>query len=169
MQFSLLTTKTSTVFVDQPTPLPESLGFVSFLGLTLSPSGNLFVSDFANEIRSYDLETGQLLDDLSTNYTGTVPSNNFIGNLTFTPDEKLYTVGFDFTNNNFGVILRYDGATGNPLPAVGQSGAIFVPTDSRLLRPVGIVYAPINIPEGSSTVGLLSLGALSTILHRKRK
>ncbi len=164
-----LATKTSTVFVDQPSPLPDSPQFVSLLGLTLSPSGNLFVSDFANGIRSYDLETGQLLDVLPTNYTGTVPSNNFIGNLTFTPDGRLYTVGFDFTNNNFGAILRYDGVTGNPLPEPGESGAIFVPTDTRLLRPIGIAYAPITVPEGSSTVGLLSLGAFSAILHRKRK
>ncbi|NMF65045.1 Vgb family protein [Brasilonema octagenarum] len=163
-----LATKTSTVFIEQPTPLPDSPQFVSLLGLTLGSKGDLFVSDFANGIRRYDFKTGQLLDVLSTNYTNT-PSNNFIGNLTIDPNNILYTVGFDTTNNNFGAILRYDEVTGNPLPAPSQSGSVFVPTNSRLLRPVGITYASITVPEPASTVGLLSFGALYAVLLLKRK
>lgn len=169
-----LATKTPTVFIDQPTPSPDSFGFVSFLGLALGPDGDLFVSDFANDIRRYNLQTGNLVDTLSTNYTGTVPSNNFIGNLTFGANDTLYTVGFDFTKNNFGAILRYDGVTGNPLPSIGNNGAVFVPTNSKLLRPIGITYTSqklTSVPEPATVGGLLSLGALFSVslLKRDRK
>lgn len=163
-----LNTKTSTVFIDQPTPSPDSFGFVSFLGLTFGPEGDLFVSDFANDIRRYDLDTAALVDTLSTNYTGTIPSNNFIGNLTFGPGDTLYSVGFDFTNNNFGAILRYDGITGDPLPSSGNSGAIFVPTNDKLDRPIGITYFK-SVPEPSLVAGLIAIGTLVTGKQLKQK
>lgn len=165
-----LATKTSTVFIDQPTPSPDSFGFVSFLGLASGPNGDLFVSDFANDIRRYDVETGALVDVLSTNYTGTVPSNNFMGNLTFGLNDTLYTVGFN-RQTEFGAILRYDGVTGNPLPSPGNSSAIFVPTTSKLLRPIGITYTAENltpVPESGTTAGLLTLGALFSASLIKR-
>jgi len=149
-----------TVFVPQPSPSPDSFGFVSFLGLEFGADGDLFVSDFANDIRRYDLLTGGLVDTLSTNYTGTTPSNNFIGGLTFDPDGILYTVGFDFTQGNQGAILRFDGETGNPLPAAGESGAIFVSTNPNLKRPIGITYSPIVVPEPALALGLLAVGAM---------
>jgi len=167
-----LKTKTSTVFIEQPTPSPDSFGFVSLLGLAFGSNSDLFVSDFANDIRRYDLNTGTQIDVLSTNYTGTVPSSNFIGNLTFGVDDILYTVGFDI-NTNFGTILRYDGVTGEPLPSLGNNGSIFVPTSNKLLRPIGIAYTsqPLNIsvPEPATTVGLLTLGALFPAWRRQRQ
>ena len=42
-------------------------------------------------------------------------------------------------DGNPGAVLRYDGATGTPLPATGQSGAIFVPQSAILVRPIGIL------------------------------
>ena len=169
----ILATGQSSVFIEQPTPSPDSLRFVSFLGLVLGPEGDLFVSDFANDIRRYSLETGNLVDVLSTNYTGTVPSNNFIGNLTKGTDNILYTVGFDSKNNDFGAILRYDGVTGNPLPAPGNDDAIFVPTDSKLLRPIGIVFTSqvlsTSVPEPTATMSLLALGALGMVALSKRQ
>ncbi|NJL88344.1 MAG: PEP-CTERM sorting domain-containing protein [Leptolyngbyaceae cyanobacterium SM1_1_3] len=156
-----IATGESTVFADQPMPTPESFGFVSFLGLALGPDGNLFTSDFANGIRVYDLNTGGLLSTFSTNYTGTLPSNNFIGSLAFTPDNTLFSVGFDFTQGNLGAILRYDGLTGEPLPSAGNFGPIFVPTNSNLIRPIGIAYADLpSVPEPALVLGLLSLAAL---------
>lgn len=150
-----------TVFVDQPQPSLDSLGFVSFLGLALGPEDDLFVSDFANDIRRYDINSGDFIATIATNYTGTTPSNNFVGSLTFGPEDTLYTVGFDTTNNNFGAILRYS-STGEPLPSDGNSGAIFVNTDSRLLRPIGITYTSNNltpVPESNTTMlGLLAIG-----------
>lgn len=149
-----------TVFVPQPKPSPDSFGFVSFLGLEFGADGDLFVSDFANDIRRYDLLTGSLVDTLSTNYTGTTPSNNFIGGITFDPDGTLYSVGFDFTKGNQGAILRFDGETGDPLPAVGKTGPIFVPTNPNLKRPIGITYSPIVVPEPALTLGLVAMGAM---------
>lgn len=159
----------STVFADQPMPLPDSLGFVSFLGLALGPDGNLYTSDFANGIRVYNLADGQLLKTISTNYTGTSPSNNFIGSLAFGPDNNLFTVGFDFKQDNLGTILRYDGITGEPLPSSGNTGAILT-TNANLLRPIGIAVVPTSVPEPATGLGLLALGGwgLATLRRRDR-
>ncbi|MBW4508313.1 MAG: PEP-CTERM sorting domain-containing protein [Scytonematopsis contorta HA4267-MV1] len=170
-------TKTSTVFIDQPTPSPDSSGFVSLLGLGFSPGDDLFVSDFANDIRRYNSKTGALIDTLSTNYTGTTPSSNFIGGLTFDENNFLYTVGFDNrpNSNNLGAILRYDALSGNPLPTQSNTNAIFVPTSSKLLRPIGITYTSKSItpvPEPSLIVGLLSFlsfyGVLIALIKRNK-
>lgn len=163
-----ITTGVSSVFAPQPTPSPESFGFVSFLGLSFGPNGDLFTSDFANGIRRYDVATGQLLDTISTNYTGTIPSNNFLGNLTFDPNNLLYTVGFDFTQGSQGAILRFDGETGEPLPAPGETSSIFVPTTSLLQRPIGIAYAPIAVPEPGLAIALLAFGAAGVASQSKR-
>jgi sugar lactone lactonase YvrE len=167
-----LATGMSSVFADQPEPSPESFEFVSFLGLAISPDGKLFTSDFANGIRTYDLETGELLDFISTNYTGTSPSNNFVGNLAFAPNGNLFTVGFDFTQGNIGSILRYEGVTGTPLPAPGNSGAIFVDSNPHLVRSIGIAYQSSKpVPEPTSILEPIAVGAISVVLlrHRKRK
>ncbi len=153
-----ITTGAATVFVPQPTPLPDSFNFVSFLGLAIGPQGELVTSDFANGIRSYDFATGTLLRTLPTNFTGTTPSNNFIGGVTFDPNDRLYTVGFDFTQSNQGAILRFDGVTGSPLPATGQSGSTFVAATPLLNRSVGITYSPLTVPEPSVAIGFLALG-----------
>ncbi|MBW4487221.1 MAG: PEP-CTERM sorting domain-containing protein [Trichocoleus desertorum ATA4-8-CV12] len=164
---------TPTVFADQPQPLPLSFGFVSFLGLAIAPNGDLATTDFANGIRSYDLATGALKSTIATSYAtfndnGQPRSSNFIGNLTFAPDNKLYTVGFDSRNNNFGAILRYDGTTGQPLPSPGNTNAVFVATNSNLKRPIGITYAPISVPEPTTAVGLFAFGIAMTALSLRR-
>ncbi|HEY9622503.1 MAG TPA: PEP-CTERM sorting domain-containing protein [Crinalium sp.] len=155
-----ITTGASSAFVPKATPLADSFDFVSFLGLAFGPYGDLFASDFANGIRRYNPQTGELLASIPTNYTGTSPSSNFIGNLTFDPDNILYTVGFDSTQGNRGAILRYDGTTGKPLPASGQTSSLFVPPSANLQRPIGIAYAPITVPEPGVTIGLLTVGTL---------
>ncbi|UBF27021.1 PEP-CTERM sorting domain-containing protein [Kovacikia minuta CCNUW1] len=157
-------TTTPSVFVDVPTPLDESLGFVSLLGLALAPDQqSIFVSDFAGGIRQYGL-AGNLLNVLSTNYTGTSPSNNFIGGLTFgvgDDSNTLYAAGFDFTNENVGSILAFDGATGS---STAFSGAAY--TDPGLLRTIGIVA----VPEPASVAGaLLAVGGLGATWRRKRR
>jgi hypothetical protein len=78
------------------------------------------------------------------------------------------SVGFDFTNNNFGAILRYDGITGDPLPSSGNSGAIFVPTNDKLDRPIGITYFK-SVPEPSLVAGLIAIGTLVTGKQLKQK
>jgi len=169
-----IASRQSTVFIDQPTPSPDSFGFVSLLGLAFGSNGDLFVSDFANDIRRYNSQTGALVNVLSTNYTGTIPSSNFIGSLTFDSNNNLYAVGFDNTanGNNLGAILRYDAVTGNSLPSLGNSGAIFVPTNSNLRRPIGIAFTSRQltpVPEPGVTLGLLTVGAIFAASRLKGK
>jgi hypothetical protein len=128
-----------------PDPSPRSFGFTSLLGMAIGPvDGDLYVSDFANDIRRYNLQSGELIEVLPTNYTGTSPSSNFIGSLAFSPIGNLFAVGFDNRGNagNAGAVLRFNGATGDPLPATGKENAIFVSPDSKLQRPVGIAFFP---------------------------
>lgn len=163
----LASTETASVFVDQPALLPESPGFISLLGLALAPTeDSLYVSDFAGGIRQYDL-TGNLLSVLSTNYTGTLPSSNFVGSLTFgTGDNSndLYAIGFDTRNANLGSVLAYAGAEGS---AAAFSGEAF--TNGSLIRPIGVVAAA-GVPEPSTVAGLLlGLGGLGVACLRQRR
>ncbi|MEM6446032.1 MAG: NHL repeat-containing protein [Cyanobacteria bacterium P01_D01_bin.123] len=165
-----ISTGVGSVFIEQPDPFDTSFSFVSFLGLAVGPDGNLYTSDFANGIRSYDFATGTPLADLETAYTffddaGTLRSGNFIGSLAFTPDDELFAVGFDFTDSDRGSILRYDALTGEPLPAAGQPGSVFVPSNDNLLRPIGIAYSSTPVPEPSLAFGCL---AASTCFCRSR-
>lgn len=159
-------TGASTVFIDQPSPSPSS-SFVSLLGLAIGPQGDLFVSDFANDIRRHDLATGALKDTLSTNYTASTPSRNFTGNLAFAPGGNLYAVGFE-QNTLDGAILRFNGFTGQPLPAAGNTGALFVLENQNLKRPIGIAYADIKVPEPETAIALVIASFLATTTLRKR-
>jgi sugar lactone lactonase YvrE len=135
----------ATLFIDQPQPSADSAGFVSLLGLAFGPdceagTCDLFVSDFANDIRRHDRASGALLATLPTGYEGTTPRGNFMGGLAFGRDGALFTVGFDSADDSGapGTILRFDSASGQPLPAEGEQGAIFVPEDPRMKRPIGL-------------------------------
>lgn len=141
-------TRASTVFIQQPAPSPSSLGFVSFLGLVFGPDCtlprlglcDLFVSDFANDIRRYDARTGALKATLDTNYTGTIPSGNFIGGLTFGLGGQLFVAGFDRVDSAApGAVLRYNAFLNLPLPALGKPGALYIDETATLARPIGIL------------------------------
>ncbi|XGV97425.1 MAG: PEP-CTERM sorting domain-containing protein [Leptolyngbya sp. BL-A-14] len=165
----LVPTTTPSVFVDQPALLPETPGFISLLGLALSPTADsLYVSDFAAGVRQYDLD-GNLLSVLSTNYTGTTPSSNFIGSLTFgsgTNSDDLYVIGFDTTSANLGAVLAYAGGEGS---ADTFSGDLF--TNGSLVRPIGVVATnTAGVPEPSTVAGLLlGLGGLGVARFRQRR
>ncbi|HEY9820123.1 MAG TPA: PEP-CTERM sorting domain-containing protein [Candidatus Sericytochromatia bacterium] len=138
------------VFISQPSTLPES-EFVSLLGLALAPNNDILVSDFAGGIRRYNL-AGDLVDTLSTNYTDTIPSSNFIGSLTFgsgSSSNNLYTVGFDFNNDNIGSVLAFNGAQGSSTRFTGYEF-----TNISLERPIGItaVPTPSSISCGASNL-----------------
>src|SRR6476661_2301476 len=127
----------SSIFAS-PDPSPRSQGFASLLGMAIGPAdGDLYVSDFANDIRRYNLKSGELVKVLSTNYTDTSPSSNYVGSLAFSPIGNLFAVGFDNrTNaNGAGAVLRYNGKTDEPLPISGNPGSShssnFVPPDSN--------------------------------------
>jgi sugar lactone lactonase YvrE len=138
----------SSIFAS-PDPSPRSQGFTSLLGMAIGPAdSDLYVSDFANDIRRYNLKTGELVKVLSTNYTDTSPSSNYLGSLAFSPIGNLFVVGFDnrANANGAGAVLRYNGNTDEPLPISGNPGSsnssIFVPPDSKLQRPIGITFFP---------------------------
>jgi len=143
-----VTTAAHRVFVPQPEPSPSSLGFVSLLGVAFGPDCrchqphrcDLFVSDFANDVRRYDAATGALEQQLDTNYTGTQPSDNFTGGLAFDRRGRLFVAGFDRqAEGNPGALLRFDGVSGRPLPAHGESAAVFVAPSPLLVRPIGVL------------------------------
>jgi sugar lactone lactonase YvrE len=138
----------SSIFAS-PDPSPRSQGFTSLLGMAIGPAdGDLYVSDFANDIRRYNLKSGELVKVLSTNYTDTSPSSNYLGSLAFSPIGNLFVVGFDnrANANGAGAVLRYNGKTDEPLPISGNPGSsnssIFVSPDSKLQRPIGIAFFP---------------------------
>jgi sugar lactone lactonase YvrE len=140
-------TGTHRVFVAQPEPSPSSLGFVSLLGVAFGPDCrhrdrcDLFVSDFANDVRRFDPVTGALEAQLDTNFTGTLPSNNFTGGLSFDHRGRLYVAGFDRLTEDGtpGALLRFDGVRDRPLPSHGQPGALFVAPTPALVRPIGVL------------------------------
>ena len=153
------------VFADQPQPDPDSFGFVSFLGLALGPDGNLWTSDFANGLRVYDFDDGALLQSLSTNYTGTTPSGNFIGALGFDADDLLYVVGFETGGANLGALLVYDlfGAGG-----LAPGFATLFEGDPALRRPIGLLaFAPVPLPAAGGLL-LAGLGALALSARERR-
>jgi sugar lactone lactonase YvrE len=165
----LVPTTTPSVFAPQPTPLADSFNFVSFLGLALAPDRqSIYTSDFANGIRQYDL-AGTLLNVLATNYTGTSPSNNFIGAIAFgsgSNAHNLYATGFDFANNNIGSVLSFTNAQGS---ATQFSGSLV--TDAQFQRPIGISVAPAEaVPEPATIAGvLLAAGGLGRWRRRAQR
>jgi sugar lactone lactonase YvrE len=150
------------VFVDQPALLPENPGFISLLGLLLAPNNDILVSDFAGGIRRYTPD-GSLADTISTNYTGTIPSSNFIGGLTFGGDKPdvLYSVGFNSTSLA-GALLALNGAQGG---ANTFTGSLF--EDDSLVRPIGIAAAA--VPEPSTMLGLAVTAAGLGAARRRRR
>ncbi|MBE9111339.1 hypothetical protein IQ273_18190 [Nodosilinea sp. LEGE 07298] len=133
---------TPTIFAT-PDPSSESFGFVSLLGLEVGPvDGDLYVSDFAGDILRFDVETGDLIERLSTNFTtGESPSNNFIGNLDFSSTGNLLTVGFDVSTEEGAVLLfgENDGTPKSPFD-------VLVPITPLLNRPIGVTFLD-NTPE----------------------
>ncbi len=116
--------------------------------------GDLYVSDFANDIRRYNLTSGELIKVLPANYTDTSPSSNYVGGLAFSPIGNLFVVGFDnrASANGAGAVLRYSGKTDEPLPISSNTllsnNSIFVLPDSKLERPVGISFFPSDAQLG---------------------
>lgn len=127
------------VFVPQPLADPR-FGYISFIGLAFGrKDSNIYVSDFANNIRVYT-PTGGLVRTLSTYYSGATPNTNTIGYLVFAPNGKdLYTVGTDYTHPSLlpGSLLRFKDAQGGSNTFTGN---LF--TNTHLARPIGIAFPP---------------------------
>lgn len=150
LRFEIETGESET-FIAQPEPSPTSPGYVSLLGIVFGPecrergsrrfaACNVFVSDFANDIRRYTLG-GELVAQLSTNYTGTIPSSNATGAVAFGAHDTLFTVGFDQREGagNIGAVLRFDARTNSARPSRPNTGAVFVAPSDVLSRPIGVL------------------------------
>jgi len=57
---------------------------------------------------------------------------------------------------------------GNPLPAIGESGSVFIPATTKLQRPIGIAYTSSKVPEPGTVLGVLVIAALGLTLNRKK-
>ena len=135
-------TAQSTVYVDQPTPIEDGLGFISMLGVAFGPdcSGgtcDLYTTDFAGGLRRYD-DQAQLVWEVSTSYAPGAST----GALSFGANAELYVPGF-IDEMNPGALLRYDVETGDALPGEGFDAAIFA-EDAALVRPIGVLYIEIE-------------------------
>jgi DNA-binding beta-propeller fold protein YncE len=154
LRFDIVTGE-SEVFVAQPATSPSGAGFVSLLGLAFGPDCrpsscvfdrpgrcDLFVSDFANDIRRYD-RRGRLIAQYETSYTDTLPSSNAIGALAFGEHDQLFTVGFDLREDDApGAVLRFDVRRNSPHPRPFEMGAFFVSPTPALRRPIGVLALP---------------------------
>ena len=101
-------------------------------GLAFGPDGLLYVTT-----------QGSVAVDGAPNFTGTQPSSNFVGGLSFGRGGKLYSVGFDLTDPATpGAILRYHWKSNQLFPGPGESGATFVGPTNDLVRPIGILALP---------------------------
>jgi glucose/arabinose dehydrogenase len=96
----------------------------------------------------YDGNTGAFIDAFIPAFTGGLEHPN---GLLFAPDGNLYVASSSDPVNMRGAIMRYDAKTGAPLPAPGQSGAIFVaPHSGGLQQPnIGLAWGP----DGNLYVG----------------
>lgn len=161
LQYDIATGERS-VFGRRPDPSPDSFGFVSFLGLAFGPNdGDLYVSDFANDLVRFDFPSGALEAVLPTNYTGTQPSNNFIGSLAFGAENDLFTVGFDTAKGNVGSVLKFDKATGER--------TVFIDSSPKLNRPIGILFAPnAKVPEPGAIAALFAATAVGLTTVRRQ-
>jgi DNA-binding beta-propeller fold protein YncE len=115
-------------------------GLLNPAQLVLGHDGNLYVdSQSNNAVLRYDGTTGDFIDAFVPKGSGGLNSPR---GLVFGPDGNLYI-------KCPGVVMRFDGTTGAPLPAPGKTGAIF--TSSGLMGHDGppLVFGP----DGNLYVG----------------
>jgi sugar lactone lactonase YvrE len=100
--------------------------------MAIGPDGDLYVSDYHGasfnngHIYRYNATTGAPIHTPGRKGANFIePLNELANAFTWGRDGNLY-VSVDPTTNA-GSILRFNGVTGDPLPAPGQTGATFVP------------------------------------------
>jgi outer membrane protein assembly factor BamB len=133
------------IFAGPPDPLPDSLGFVSMLGIQIyceKYNCLAYTTDFAGGLRAYALD-GTLVYEVSTSYD---PGSTVTGALSVV-DGEIYIPGY-VSEDGGGVVQRFSAKDGSPLPASGQDGAIFVPPSDELIRPIGIFALETNTGGG---------------------
>jgi sugar lactone lactonase YvrE len=122
-----------------------ALALLTCVAVDDAVAGVVFVSSQGNNsVLRYDAVTGVPLPAPGqTDATFVSPNSSGLNNpqgVVFGPDGNLYVSSFA-TNN----VLRFSGVTGAPLPAPGQTGAIFIPAGSGgLFGPGALALGPDN-------------------------
>ncbi len=116
-------------------------GLASPYDLVFGRDDNLYITDFGdNVIRRYDGTTGAPLPAAGQSGAVFVPRGSggllATGGIAVGLDGNLYVSDFDLS-----AVLRYSGTTGDPLPAPGKSGAIFVDTSS-VVQAESLAFGP---------------------------
>jgi streptogramin lyase len=107
-------------------------------GLILGRDGNLYVSSRLNHnVLRYNGTTGDFIDAFVPPAVGGL---NTPRALVFGPDGNLYVVA-SFGAGGAETVLRYDGTTGAPLPAPGQTEAVFASGFAQDVGP-GLAFGP---------------------------
>jgi outer membrane protein assembly factor BamB len=122
-----LDTAVGSVFVPQPEPLPQSMGYVSMLGIRVYCTGTddclIYTTDFAGGLRSYTLD-GELVYAVETTY---VPGST-TGSLAIA-DGEIFVPAF-VNETTPGVVLKFALDGTSELSVVAES--------NQLVRPIGI-------------------------------
>jgi hypothetical protein len=153
---------TTGAFIDDFVP-PNASGLQAPFGLVFAPSGemggklDLYVtSRLTNSVKRYDGDTGAYLGDFIASGSGGL--NGPLG-LTFGPDGNVYVAtGF---GGDPSAVFRFEGPSGSnpgaPLPSIGNSGAVFVPSGSgELLTTFGLIFGPDGNGDGQQDLYLPS-------------
>jgi hypothetical protein len=145
-----LETSEGSVFAE-PTPMEDGLGFVSMLACFVhcpteeDEPCSLVTTDFAGGLRVFDLQ-GSMDYAVGTTYTPDAST----GSMSIGMDGMVYVPGF-LNETTPGVVMRFELATGAPMPLEGLEGALFIQNDA-LVRPVGILVLE-DPPQEPGTEG----------------
>ncbi|CAB9501711.1 expressed unknown protein [Seminavis robusta] len=141
------------VFIPQPEPDPEGMGFISMLGLKigcgdesiLDDDCTVYTTDFAGGLRLYAFSTQELIDSQSTTYAPGAAT----GSLTLGDDGTIYIAGFDSEESGAIMSLMPDTDPTN----TGTLSIIYSSSMEDLARPVGILFVESLDDEENFPVG----------------
>jgi DNA-binding beta-propeller fold protein YncE len=149
-----------------PTVLVSDPSLAGPVGMLFGPDGYLYVSTLnSSSVLRFDAQTGAAVPAPGQSGADFVPSGsgglNRAGGIAFGPDGNLYVA-----SQNTNTVMRYDGTTGDPLPADGQDGATFVPAGSGgLSRPVGLLFGPSSDRHFPYTLYVISLNTDNVLAY----
>lgn len=146
---------------------PNDGGLQGTEGLAFGADGFLYVANDTTQ-PAYGGVPGNILrfNGTTGDFVGVfVPSGNgglgYANDLHFGPDGNLYVDNSSGAGKDHGKILRFDAATGDPLPSAGRGGANFItPNDGGLSWANGFAFGPDGMlyvandftPNGPSTI-----------------